>query len=95
MSRKRMKLLSFRKVSRKDWLRYPGRRKVIGRYFDCRLDSYTYPLYYISVCDLYRYKHAMELLRLFKRLSKTKEGRNKLTEKMKLITMKFLPYGIW
>lgn len=90
MSRKRMKLLSFRKVSRKDWLRYPGRRKVIGRYFDCRLDSYTFPLYYISVCDLYRYKHAMELLRWFKRLRKNKEERGKKT-----ITMKFLPYGMW
>lgn len=94
MSRKRMKLLSFRQVSRKDWLRYSG-RKVIGRYFDCRLDSYTFPLYYISVCDLYRYKHAMELLRWFKRLSKTKEGRERINSKMKLITMKFLPYNIW
>lgn len=89
MSRKRMKLLSFRKVSRKDWLRYPSRRKVIGRYFDCRLDSYTFPLYYISVCDLYRYKHVMEILRRLDRLRKNNEKRRKIT-----VTMKFLP-GIW
>ena len=90
MSRKRMKLLSFRKVSRIDWLRYPGRRKCIGRYFDYRLDSYTFPLYYISVCDLYRYKHAKEILRWFKRLRKNNEKRRRKT-----ITMKFLPYNIW
>lgn len=90
MSRKRMKLLRLRKVSRIDWLRYPG-RKCMERHLtklDYDLGSYIFTAYYISVYDLYRYKHVMKICRRFESLSKAmKKKKKEINSKMKLFSI--------